>query len=93
MRLLTNGMPIGLALGPVVGEQPMGGSSVRGSGRVRPDNARRAAHRSGNGAALTITVLALAGLPRRGKANPAPSAAGALAPVTRRVSDPARSCT
>jgi hypothetical protein len=51
----------------------MGGPSVQGAGRVRPEAARRAAHVAGNEAALTITALGLAGLPRRGKANPAPA--------------------
>jgi hypothetical protein len=73
-RLLAGRLPDGRALRPVEGEPLMvGGSSVQGAGRVLPATARRAAHLSGNGAALTITVSVLASLPRRGKANPAPA--------------------
>jgi hypothetical protein len=70
-RFPADGRPDGLGLRPVAGEPLTGGSSVQGAGRVRPDAARRAAHGSGNGAALTITASDLAGHPRRGKANPA----------------------
>jgi hypothetical protein len=73
VRLCAGGLPFGLALGPVVGEPLSGGPSLQGAGRVQPDAGRRAAHGSGNGAALTIAASGLAVLPRRGKANPAPA--------------------
>jgi hypothetical protein len=72
-RFPAGGRPDGLGLRPVAGDPLMGGSSVQAAGRVRPDAARRAAHGSGNGAALTITALGLAVLPHPGKANPAPT--------------------
>jgi hypothetical protein len=72
-RFPADGRPDVLGLRPVAGERLMGGPSVQAAGRVRPDTARRAALGTGNVAALTITALGLAGLPRGGKANPAPA--------------------
>ena len=54
-RFPADGRPDGLGLRPVAGERLMGGSSVQAAGRVHPDAARRAAHGTRNGAALTIT--------------------------------------
>jgi hypothetical protein len=79
-RFPADGRPDGLGLRPVAVGPLMGGSSVQAAGRVRPDAARRAAHGSGNEAALTITALGLVVQPRRGKANPAPALL-LLAPV------------
>ena len=69
MRLLVGGLLFDLGWGPVAAEPLTGCLSVQAAGHVRPDAARQAEHGAGNGA-LTITALALAGHPRRGKANP-----------------------
>jgi hypothetical protein len=72
-RFPADRRPDDLGFWPVAGEPQTGSLSVQGAGHVRPDTARRAAHEAGNGAALIITALGLAGLPRRGKANPDPA--------------------